>query len=364
MHLIGEAGMNVLNCALAFAVSVFASTAVAEPLKLVSWNVANLAEKPDVALRGHERNAAEYQAIAGIIAGLDPDIIALQEMGSIPSAAAILPKGYKLVFEDRCMANSAACQHDVEDIFTAIAYKDSLGDLKPVQVPELGVDHVSECPGDIARPVRGGVGLEVDHGGKKYLIVSVHLKASCKDNAAEGRPAQQDDCATQKKQIAILVEWMGKQKQAGFEVIMAGDFNRELLNSGDHVTQQLKAFDANIRFEPTVRECWNNFQFPFNQIKNAATAKFPEIAADGGSPVPFGPKSNAKIDFFLISGTTAGDDHSSLQFPAGDSATISEMATDYVKQCDGKPSKFPDGGVLTFSEVEPSDHCPISMTLR
>ena len=66
------------------------SPSKADDLKIMSWNIANLAGKPDTQLRGYTRSTADYLAIAALIKKQDPDVIALQEIGSKPAATAIL----------------------------------------------------------------------------------------------------------------------------------------------------------------------------------------------------------------------------------------------------------------------------------
>lgn len=344
--------------------SCICSAASADPLKIASWNVANLASGPGVPLRGHERTVADYQHIRDIIAKLSPDVIALQEVGSFPAARAILGGEYTIIFEERCLKNAAHCEADVDDIFTAIAYRTSLGTLKPIQVPQLAIEHRGICPADAPRPVRGGVGVELSHEGTEYIVLSVHLKASCKNNDAESRPDQTGDCETSRRQFAILADWINAERIAGREVIIAGDFNREFEENGDHQGAFLRGAIPGVAFATFERSCWKDFHFPNGEVVRAAEQTFPEIGTVGGSPLPFRPSSNAKIDHFLTTAGAAGHVSGAAQYPMGPEARISKPATDYVRTCDGKPDKFENGKVLVFSEVEPSDHCPISMLLR
>ncbi|ACE92286.1 hypothetical protein RHECIAT_CH0003338 [Rhizobium etli CIAT 652] len=349
--------------AIAAIAALAAFEAKAEELKLASWNIGNLASKPGVPLRGHARDEAEYQHIRDIFAKLEPDVVALQEMGSIGSARAVVGDSYNIVFEERCMNNSSHCNEDIDDIFTAIAYKKSLGQLTEVQVPQLSVMHTSECANETPRPVRGGVGIQIQRDNETIVVLSVHLKASCKRNDNEAERDQADDCATLMKQADILSEWIKTERAAGKRVIVAGDFNRQLLDRGDHVAAKLRAVDAGVQFYPTSRECWASFPNRGAAIIAAANQKFPEIAAAGGRPLPYSPKSNSKIDYFVVSGPAPQTPISSGQYAMGGEAKTTELATDYLKTCEGSPNKFEDGSVLTFSEVEPSDHCPISMSL-
>ena len=68
--------------------------ASAADLRIASWNIANLASQPNQALRGHARSAEVYEHIKSVIGSLDADIIALQEIGSIPGAERVLGPDY------------------------------------------------------------------------------------------------------------------------------------------------------------------------------------------------------------------------------------------------------------------------------
>mgnify|MGYP001765600809 CR=1 FL=1 len=147
-------------------------------------------------------------------------------------------------------------------------------------------------------------------------------------------------------------------------MIIAGDFNREFEENGDHQGAFLRGAIPGVAFATFERSCWKDFHFPNGEVVRAAEQTFPEIGTVGGSPLPFRPSSNAKIDHFLTTAGAAGHVSGAAQYPMGPEARISKPATDYVRTCDGKPDKFENGKVLVFSEVEPSDHCPISMLLR
>lgn len=63
----------------------------------------------------------------------------------------------------------------------------------------LSIEHKDECtdPEEEGRFVRGGIGISLEHDGFPLKIVSVHLKASCADEASHDaieRPDVQDDC--------------------------------------------------------------------------------------------------------------------------------------------------------------------------
>ena len=72
---------------------------VGEELKLLSWNIANLAQEAGLSLRGgHVRSEADMQVIRYHITRAAPDIIALQEIGSMKGARNVLGAEYMLLF--------------------------------------------------------------------------------------------------------------------------------------------------------------------------------------------------------------------------------------------------------------------------
>ena len=116
-----------------------ASPVMADDLTIMNWNIANLASDIGVSLRdgSHIRTEEDYERIREIITDTDPDIIALQEIGSIAAARSILGEEYDVYFESRCTAE--ICDADHGDIYSAIAHRNDLPveDLRPFQIDEL-----------------------------------------------------------------------------------------------------------------------------------------------------------------------------------------------------------------------------------
>ncbi|VVT28204.1 endonuclease/exonuclease/phosphatase family protein [Hoeflea sp. EC-HK425] len=343
-----------------------APTANAEELKIGSWNIANLAEGPGIALRGHVRTENDYRILRDTIKALDVDILALQELGSEAAAEAILPDGYKVVFEDRCTSNAENCKKDVDDIFTAIAYRgDKFPDIKIEQIDDLDIEHQSECTTEEARKVRGAPVAKFTWDGQKYAVPSLHLKASCGRNSASNTPDLADDCVTQAKQIDRLIEWIGEPEQAGYRFILTGDWNRELGTSSDTIRKRLEAVDANVRFEPQERVCWKDYTYDYQQIRTDAEAAFPEIRASGNQPWAYTPDSGNDIDFFVVLGVPSDIQISAEQLQMSEGRRL-DKPSNYLKTCppDSAPKPFAgQNKVLVFSPANPSDHCPIRMTL-
>jgi Endonuclease/Exonuclease/phosphatase family len=190
----------------------------AEGLRIASWNIANLAKAPGKELRSYVRTEADYDQLRSMIAGMAPDVIALQEMGSIPAVEAVLGGAYAIQFETRRVTNDEHCRKDMDEIYNAVAYrKDLEGVLETFQIDTLAVLHTSECSGDRPRRVRGGVGVRVRRDNATYWIPSLHLPASCKTNRDEISADQFDDCGTQRVQFdrsADDVQWPSAVRKA------------------------------------------------------------------------------------------------------------------------------------------------------
>ncbi|MER8479731.1 MULTISPECIES: endonuclease/exonuclease/phosphatase family protein [unclassified Mesorhizobium] len=232
----GEDHMKYGRFAAAASVAVFFSqAAIADELRIASWNIANLASGPGVDLRGQTRTQDDYDYLRNQVRILGADIIALQEIGSLPGARAVLGDGYEITFETRCTAHETRCLSDHDDIYTAIAYRKGLaGRVEIFQIDSLGIDHADEC--GVTRPVRGGVCVKLDIGWQMTWIPSVHMKASCKDDIIE--EGAEDDCRTQRAQYEELAKWI-KSRPEGEAVIVTGDMNRTLLKPPDSVRKEI-----------------------------------------------------------------------------------------------------------------------------
>lgn len=354
------------------------SIASAKPLRIVSWNIANLASEPDIPLRGYQRSADDYAVLREMVRTLAPDIVALQEMGSVPAARAVLGEGYTIAFESRCLANPQRCEADNDDIYTAIAYKTALAPQVTVfQLPQLAIAHTDEC--GVARQVRGGVGVRLILKGQVVWIPSLHLKAACKTGAGT-RGETADDCSTQRAQFQMLRAWMnGFSKDDA--VILTGDFNRRLLKTGDVAVRQT-FFDAYPRpraFLPSGnRVCWSRrdsgIDLRDDALKVGAFAANPDYDRQGLVPFLYDPWAQRDIDFFIVENLPPERIVASRQVPMTGHYQLRTIGKATLRTCDGsvkatgRKTTDPRTGetkpsALAFSEAYPSDHCPIVLDL-
>ncbi len=372
---------------------VISVNASAETIKLMSWNIANLAE-PGKSLRGVERTPDDYNVLRRIIVEQKPDVLALQEIGSIAAAKAILPDGYQFKFEKRCYENSTSCMSipessDEEDIYTVIAIKNELLEKSnatffnvssQIDGVEQGMDiyHQSECIAKKPRKVRGAVGVQLRLDGGSLFIPSVHIKATCKNVDRESDDATKDDCSTGKKQMQILGGWAKSVTAEGSGYIVAGDFNREFLKSNNKTYKKAFESASNHKFDvfpkkPKERLCWAPEKLPYD--KNALVKQVTSIndvnnklygfQKQGLEPVLFEPRFSHEIDFFLLNASLV-DKYmvSSQQVPMEGDYRLGDISEFTITNCDGNITELKDNKSFFFAESFPSDHCPIVMELN
>ncbi|MDF0522850.1 endonuclease/exonuclease/phosphatase family protein [Bradyrhizobium yuanmingense] len=345
---------------LALAVCGMSASAHAAGVRIASWNIANLASGPDKALRGFSRPAIDYETIKNHIHLLGADIIALQEIGSMPGAKRVLGEGWTIAFETRCQQNAKQCNDDNDDIYTAIAYRDGLaGNPSVFQVDELSINHTDECGS--TRPIRGGVGVKLDINGQTTWILSVHLKATCKDNSVE--PGTQDDCVTQKKQFEVLKQWIDT-RPASDAVIVAGDFNRRLLTSSDNIRRDiLSSYGTKLKILPDekTRSCWGTHRFDFPALQAEAKRNNPAFDAQGVTPRIYSPTSNFGIDHFVL--INSGAQRLIADQIETDGYYRFEKPGETLKTCTGE-MLVQGNRALTFGQSYPSDHCPMLLSVE
>jgi exonuclease III len=225
-----EASMRLSLAALVMASLLPAVQAEAESIRLAAWNINNLNDVAGVALRDRApiRAEGDYVLLNDYRERLDPDVIALQEMGNPKAAARIFPPDqYEVIFEGRFQPDQPG------DVYTALAVRKNKvriiekGDFEP-----LSVIHEADN-----RPVRRGVQALLEVAGDRFWVMSVHLKSGCFAKSLKPPSASQTDCKTLAKQMAPLEQWIDEKESTGLPVIIMGDFNRkfDVHGQSDHL---------------------------------------------------------------------------------------------------------------------------------
>lgn len=195
-------------------------------LRLATWNIANLHARNGQSTFGPprpsvERDAADYQRIRCYIRLVDPDILAVQEVDGEAAVRRVIDTDvYDLHVSGRAQLRNMNGRQN-----TGFAYKKGLDVTRLPDFDALSVDN---------RGLRRGARIAVAYGGARLQLMSVHLKSGCFGNADGG-----SDCASLRRQLPVLEDWIDEQAEGPDPLIVMGDFNRRLNDAGDAVWAEL-----------------------------------------------------------------------------------------------------------------------------
>jgi endonuclease/exonuclease/phosphatase family metal-dependent hydrolase len=82
--------------------------------------------------------------------------------------------------------------------------------------------------------LRRGTDITVEVEGRMLRLLSVHLKAGCREAADRGR-----ECDTLMGQSTVLAGWIAQRRREGAAFAILGDFNRRFASPDDAVLREL-----------------------------------------------------------------------------------------------------------------------------
>ncbi len=178
----------------------------------------------------HSREAWQQKmtAVSTLVREADADIVLLQEVSDAQAARLVLGPGYRVAGLDEMWRSRSIAQN------LAIGWR--IARFAEPPRAEL-VETVSQA-GEDGRVTRPGLALNVDLGDSRRLaVLNLHLKAGCRQgrlNESTSRSPErafrrQSDCAILQRQVPAIEQWADEKLRQGYGVIVAGDFNRDLL---------------------------------------------------------------------------------------------------------------------------------------
>ena len=178
----------------------------------------------------HGRDAWQRKLaqLAALVRAADADVVLLQEVSDAEAARAILGAQYSVASTHELWRGHSIAQN------LAIGWRTGFAGASPRV--EL-VEPISQAGAD-GRRTRPGLALTLDLGGDRRLaILNLHLKAGCRQgrfNEASSRKPdrafrRKADCAVFQRQVPALERWADDKLRQGIGVVIAGDFNRDLL---------------------------------------------------------------------------------------------------------------------------------------
>ena len=195
---------------LALVLSLLALRAEAAQLKVATWNLEWLTERPagDPALPPdvHPRSADDFERLRQYALKLNADVVALQEVDGREAAQRVFPP-------DRY---SIHLTHDRRVQRVGIAVRRGLHYQVNPDVTGL------ELSADLNLRSGADVTLELPSG--PLRILAVHLKTGCPERRLNS--SRQRSCTELREQIAPLQAWIAARQKEGVPFLLMGDFNR------------------------------------------------------------------------------------------------------------------------------------------
>lgn len=188
---------------LLFLVNAFFLSADAAEIKIASWNIYWLtSEDPD----HHRRRANDYARLAKYAIDLDADVIALQEVDAGFVRKVFPLQQYRIELSHR----DGTRQRTGFAIRRGVRYR-RLPDYRELST-KWGL--------------RYGTVIELEAGGRKIDLMSVHLKSGCFDRDLDLPIIE--SCLELKSQARPLESWIDRRLERGRAFVLLGDFNRRM----------------------------------------------------------------------------------------------------------------------------------------
>ena len=201
---------------LLFVLLFLLNPAQADTFRFASWNIENFWHVEGKSLRGPYKHrdtvrfARHYDLIREVIARLDADVWALQEIGSPEAARHLFPSDkWHLVFSKRFKPGAE------RDIYTALAVDKSTTTVLATQ----------SIPLNVTERNRAGTAALLTAQNQEIWVASIHLKSGCRsdDLVVSDREA----CQVLAQQLPILETWIDVRLDQ--KLLIGGDFNRTFM---------------------------------------------------------------------------------------------------------------------------------------
>ena len=283
-----------------------------------------------------DRNA-KRDALQALIRQARADVVLLQEIQDADAARELLGPDYEVVSSAELSGLSRLAQN------LAIGWRQRLA--FEVDNPELVVP-LSQAGAD-GRRTRPGLAVTVTMpAGQKVAVLNLHLKAGCRmgrlDEGPSRDPARADrrdsDCGVFQRQVPPLEAWVDRKLDQGQGVIVAGDFNRDLLHE--------------IREKMPARNDGSNRADPVSDPRRIASL-LAEISDEAPLPAFFS---------LIRSGNypRAGECHRNI-----DQFLVSRNVEAWLDKPfrEHRVRVLPFAAPVSLERVRPSDHCPHLLVL-
>ena len=280
---------------------------------------------------------AKRDALRGLLGPARADIVLLQEIGNADAARELLGPDYEVVSTAELSGPFRLAQN------LAIGWRANL----PLAVGEPELLAGLSQTGPDGRRTRPGLAVTLTlPNGRPLAILNLHLKAGCRmgrlDEGPSREPARADrrraDCRVFQQQVPALEAWVDRKLDADQAVIIAGDFNRDLVAE---IRERMPA--RNDGSEPAAP--------PTDPYRIAAL--LPEISDEAPRAAVFTPIRAGSYP-------TSSPCHRGIdQFVA--SRNVEPLLDRPFRE--HRTRILPFAAPVTLDRVRPSDHCPHLLVL-
>ena len=231
----------------ALVLSLLASPLAATPLRVATFNIAWLADRPlpDMAAvraceaearaypaldarptpscrQGRFRTAAAYRLLARQVASLQADLIAFEEVEGAEALARVLEPDGRVPSETGSGIQRGADWWWLVNPLPIDGRQRVALAVRRELVRELSVTPVPELGQPLTREARGGLLAHLTLlDGRQLLVLVVHLKSGCRDLSSPSTSA----CRQLAAQLPILARFLDDLESQGLPILVLGDFN-------------------------------------------------------------------------------------------------------------------------------------------
>ena len=220
-------------------------TAIAAELKLATWNLEWLTDRPagdrELPPDAHPKQPADIDRLQQYALQLDADVVAIQEVDGPVVAAQVFP-------HDKY---SIHMSHDYVVQRVGIVVRRGLHyTVNPdVTALDVGPSHA----------LRSGVDITLTLQPTPLRILAIHLKTGCFDRPLNNRP--HSSCEELQAQRAALIDWIAARRAEGAAFTVLGDFNRHMDGNDQFWAALRQAAPLTRATEGHSSPCWGGEPF-------------------------------------------------------------------------------------------------------
>lgn len=229
------------------ALLLLAAAAGAQEIKVTTWNMnwltTRAAGHPALPPNVRPKPESDLAILRGYVGQLDADVIAFQEVDGPLAAARVFPPETYAIFLTR--------ENDVQRPGFAVRRT-----LRAIQNDDLvALDLVPHA----RHSLRRGADITLELEGGRLRLLSVHLKAGCREDALAD--SERSDCETLRRQLPPLQGWIAQRREEGVGFVILGDFNR-MMSDREGFWSELQRPGPLVRAtEGRSNPCWGGSPF-------------------------------------------------------------------------------------------------------